>query len=57
MCHLLYEAAWLWEGYTVKSKLVTVGVSCDCRGSQLLKGEAKFEKEEDKAGQKSDEVQ
>ena len=41
----------------MKSKLATVGVTCDCKGSQLLKGEAKFEKEEDKAGQKSDEVQ
>ena len=56
MCHLLCQAAWLWEGYVVKSKLAT-GVTCDCKGSQLLKGEAKFEKEEDKAGQKSDEVQ
>ena len=36
----------------MKSKLATVGVTCDCKGSQLLKGEAKFEKEEDKAGQK-----
>ena len=33
------------------------GVTCNCKGSQLLKGEAKFEKEEDKAGQKSDDVQ
>ena len=57
MCHLLCQAAWLWQGYVVKSKLATVGVTCDCKGSQLLKGEAKFEKEEDKAGQKSDEVQ
>lgn len=45
----MLEAAWLWEGYVVKSKLATVGVTCDCKGSQLLKGEAKFEKEEDKA--------
>ena len=42
------QAAWLWQGYVVKSKLAEVGVTCECKGDALLKGEATIEKDEDK---------
>eukprot|EP00438_Fugacium_kawagutii_P028004 Skav236475 [mRNA] locus=scaffold1440:62665:63806:+ [translate_table: standard] len=46
----MLDAAWLWESYTVKSKLATAGVKCECTGRELLTGKADLSEEDQAQG-------